>query len=132
MTAHEAPAAVPAAGFAPRLAPPYYAVVFCSQRTGPDAGYAQAAAQMVELAALQPGYLGMESAREGDGLGLTVSYWRSLEDISAWRRHAEHSLIREQGRAGWYSHYELRIARVERAYGWDAADGPAAPVVSPV
>lgn len=114
-------------GFAGRPQPPYYAVIFTSQRTVGDAGYADAADRMVELAALQPGFLGVESARGADGLGLTVSYWRSLEDIAAWRRHIEHAPVREQGRAQWYQHYELRIARVERAYGWDMADGAGDP-----
>lgn len=108
-------------GFAPRPEPPYYAVIFTSQRSAVEAGYAEMAERMVALAAEQPGYLGVESARDAGGLGITVSYWQTVEDIAAWRRHAEHTLAREQGRAEWYTHYELRIARVERAYGWDAA-----------
>lgn len=107
-------------GFAPRPHPPYYAVIFTSQRTPGDAGYGEMADRMVALAAQQPGYLGVESARGTDGLGITVSYWRSLDDIAAWRRHIEHVAARDQGRAQWYAHYELRIAKVERAYGWDA------------
>lgn len=110
-------------GFAPRPEPPYYAVIFTSLRTpDDDAGYAAAAARMGALAAQQPGYLGVESARGADGLGITVSYWQSLEAIQAWRAHIEHSAIREQGRAAWYEHYELRVAKVERAYGWSRRD----------
>ena len=108
---------------APRFDPPYYAVIFTSQRSGVDEGYEAMAAHMMALAALQPGYLGVESARGADGLGITVSYWRTPDDIAAWRRHAEHTAARNDGRARWYSHYELRVARVERAYGWDAASG---------
>ena len=115
------------AGIAPRPAPPYYAVIFTSQRTPADADYGATAERMGELAALQPGYLGVESARGADGLGITVSYWRSLEDIAAWRRQAEHQLARERGRADWYEGYALRIARVERAYGWERADGGSDP-----
>lgn len=111
--------------FAPRPEPPYYAVIFTNQRTAMDDGYGARADRMSELAAQQPGYLGMEHARGDDGLGITVSYWRSLDDIAAWRRHAEHTDARNDGRAGWYSHYELRIAKVERAYGWDASEVPA-------
>lgn len=110
--------------------PPYYAVIFCSQRTPvtPDDGYGEMAARMAALAAVQPGYLGVESARGADGLGLTVSYWRSLEDIRAWRAVTEHAAARDQGRRDWYRHYELRIAKVERHYGWDALDGLADPL----
>ena len=73
--------------------------------------------RMVELAAQQPGYLGVESVRGSDGLGITVSYWRDEAAILAWRRHAEHTLARERGRQQWYEHFELRVAKVERAYG---------------
>ncbi|MEH0166513.1 antibiotic biosynthesis monooxygenase [Paucibacter sp. JuS9] len=113
-------------GFAPRPEPPYYAVIFTSLRTQNDAaGYAEAAERMAALAAEQPGYLGVESTRGADGLGITVSYWASLEAIQAWRTHIEHTAIREQGRAQWYEHYELRVARIERAYGWSRSEGPA-------
>ena len=110
--------------FAPRPEPPYYAVIFSSQRTEGDQGYAETAEHMAELAAQQPGYLGMESARDAGGPGITVSYWRSTADIVAWGRQSEHAAGRAQGRATWYSHHGLRIAQVERAYGWDRADGP--------
>lgn len=97
--------------------PPYYAVIFSSLRTPGDQGYEQMAARMVELAARQPGFLGAESTRGADGFGITVSYWRSEEDIAAWRQHAEHRVAQEGGRKLWYEHYELRVARVERAWG---------------
>ena len=110
--------------------PQYYAVIFCSQRTEatPGDGYGEMAERMVALAAAQPGYLGVESARGADGLGITVSYWRSLEDIRAWRAVSEHQAARDQGRRDWYRHYELRIAKVERHYSWDEADGTGDPV----
>ena len=96
-----------------------YAVIFISQRTasGQDS-YGVTADRMVELAAQQPGYIGVRSTRADDGLGITVSYWRSLDDIGHWRRHAEHTLARDHGRAEWYEHYELQIAKIERAYDW--------------
>jgi len=101
--------------------PPYYAVVFGSQRSPADApGYAAAADRMVELAAQQPGYLGAISSRGADGFGITVSYWASEADIARWRADAEHTLAREQGRAHWYTQYTLQVARVERAYDWAA------------
>lgn len=103
--------------------PPYYAVIFTSQRTSVDRGYEGMADRMVELAAAQPGYLGMDSARGANGLGITVSYWRSAEDIAAWRRHAEHRIARDTGRSDWYAHYTLRVAKVERAYAWQRSDG---------
>jgi heme-degrading monooxygenase HmoA len=110
--------------FAPRPEPPYYAVIFTSQRTDSDLGYEAAAQRMAELAAQQSGYLGIESTRDEAGLGITVSYFKTLQDIAAWRSQGEHAAVRDQGRAKWYSHYELRVAKVERAYGWDLADKP--------
>ena len=97
--------------------PPYYAVIFTSRRTEGDRGYGTMAEKMAALAAQQPGYLGIETCRDAEGFGITVSYWRSEEDIRAWKRNAEHALARERGRTGRYEHYELRVAKVERAYG---------------
>ena len=110
------------ARFADTPAPPYYAVMFTSLRNGADAeGYAEAAERMLELAAQQPGYLGVESVRGADGVGITISYWRSENDILAWKHQAEHAATRARGRADWYERYELRVAKVERAYGWTRA-----------
>ena len=96
---------------------PYYAVIFTSLRTDIDQGYGDMAARMVALAAEQPGFLGVESAREG--VGITVSYWQSLEAIKAWKAHAEHQIAQKTGRSDWYRQYKTRIAKVERDYGFD-------------
>jgi heme-degrading monooxygenase HmoA len=99
--------------------PPYYAVIFASLRNKQDdAGYAAAAERMAQLASEQPGYLGVDSVRDAIGIGITVSYWSTEAAIAAWRRHAEHTLAREQGRKSWYAEYELRVAKIERAYGF--------------
>ena len=98
-------------------APPYYAVIFSSRRTPIDEGYGAMALRMVEQAAGQPGFLGFESARGTDGLGITVSYWDSVDAIAAWKANAEHRAAQSSGRRKWYQHFEVRIARVERAYG---------------
>jgi len=105
-------------GFATLPAPPYYAVIFSSRRNADDAeGYDAAAQRMVELAAQQSGFLGVESTRGADGFGITVSYWESEAAIASWKRQAEHAATRAYGREHWYEHYELRVAKVERAYG---------------
>ncbi|HVI60372.1 MAG TPA: antibiotic biosynthesis monooxygenase [Luteimonas sp.] len=109
--------------FASLPAPPYYAVIFSSRRRDGDDGYAAASDRMVELARQQPGFLGVESTRGADGFGITVAYWDSEDAIRAWRLHAEHAAARERGRAQWYAHFEIRVARVERAYGWDLDGG---------
>lgn len=101
--------------------PPYYAVIFTSLRTADDRGYGDMAKRMVELAVQQPGFLGVESARTSDGLGITVSYWSSEEAIAAWKAHAEHQAAQEGGKRIWYADYHLRVAKVERAYGKAAA-----------
>jgi len=117
----------PATPFARLPEPPYFAVIFSSVRSeGGQQAYDEASQRMLELAAQQPGYLGVESARGADGFGITVSYWRTEEAIQAWRRHAEHTLVRERGRSDWYRHFEVRVARVERAYG-GAARSPVHP-----
>lgn len=96
--------------------PPYYAVIFTSVRDARAGdGNEAAAARMLELAARQPGFLGVESARED--LGITVSYWADEASIAAWRQEAEHRWAQEEGRTRWYERYAVRVARVERAYG---------------
>lgn len=105
-------------GFARLPAPPYYAVIFSSRRNDTDeSGYAATAAHLFDTVQRQPGFLGAESTRGADGFGITVAYFDSEASIAAWRNHAEHAAARERGRTQWYDHFELRIARVERAYG---------------
>jgi heme-degrading monooxygenase HmoA len=96
--------------------PPYYAVIFTSLRTEGDNGYADMATKMVELAAQQSGFLGIESARED--LGITVSYWSDLESIRNWKTNAEHLQAQRQGREQWYASFKVRISKVERDYGF--------------
>ena len=97
--------------------PPYYAVVATTVRTAGDQGYGDMAAAMLDLARQQPGFLGVESVRNADGQGITVSYWKDPDSIAAWRKHSEHREAQQRGRNEWYAGYSIRIARVERAYG---------------
>jgi heme-degrading monooxygenase HmoA len=109
--------------FASLPAPPYYAVIFTNQRGKADpAGYAATADRMVELAALQPGFLGVESTRDAEGFGITVSYWADEASIRAWKANAEHRIAQETGMERWYEHYETRVAKVERAYASKATE----------
>ena len=95
------------------------AVIFVSIRNDTDTtDYAEAAAAMDALAAAQPGYRGVDSAREAGGMGITVSYWADDAAAIAWRDHPEHGAIRERGRARWYDSYSVNVARIERAYAW--------------
>jgi heme-degrading monooxygenase HmoA len=105
--------------FAPLPAPPYYVVCFSSIRSGGDNGYGDMADRMVALAACQPGYLGIESARDADGFGITNSYWKDEDSLRAWKRDVDHLAAQREGRARWYEHYQVRIAAVTRAYGSD-------------
>lgn len=96
--------------------PPYYAVVFTSLLGANDPeGYAKMANKMVELAALQPGFLGIESAREQ--VGITVSYWENLESIKMWKKNLEHMEAQKAGREKWYTQFRVRIAKIEKDYG---------------
>jgi heme-degrading monooxygenase HmoA len=107
--------------------PPYFAVVFSSVRTGEDAaGYEAMANRMVELAATMPGFLGIESARGEDGLGITVSYWATEQAIRDWQQHTDHLVAQRLGREKWYERFELRVCRVDRAYGFHKAAEPSA------
>ncbi len=94
--------------------PPYYAVIFSSLQSDDTEGYAEMAEKMEALAKQQPGYLGIESARSD--IGITVSYWRDLESIREWKKHAEHLVAQTAGRSRWYTDYTVRIALIEREY----------------
>lgn len=95
------------------------AVIFVSTRTDSDAeGYAAAAAAMDRLAAKQPGYCGIDSARGADGIGITVSWWADDASALAWRAHPDHARIRDRGRAEWYAQYAVAVASVGRSYKW--------------
>ena len=97
--------------------PPYYAVIFTSERTERDDGYAEMAAEMEKLVSTQPGFLGAESAR--DGLGITVSYWESLEAIQNWKQNERHVIAQRKGATEWYQRYKTRVCKVERDYGYE-------------
>ena len=96
--------------------PPYYAVIFTSHRTEGDNGYGEMTRKMVELASKQPGFLGVESARES--VGITVSYWTDVQSIKAWKQNAEHILAQRKGKQIWYAEFKARISKVERDYGF--------------
>lgn len=98
---------------------PYYAVIFTSIRTASDLGYADMAEQMLQLASLQQGFLGVDSARED--VGITVSYWASLEDIKNWKLQIDHTLARQLGRKKWYASYTVRICEVLKEYSFTAS-----------
>jgi heme-degrading monooxygenase HmoA len=93
--------------------PPYYAAIFTSERTEGDNGYGVMAEKMAELASQQPGFLGVESARDSE-LGITVSYWDSLEAIKDWKDHATHQIVQQRGKTEWYKTFGLRVCKVER------------------
>jgi len=97
--------------------PPYFAVIFTSTRTDGGDGYSQMADKMVELAAKQEGFLGVESAREE--IGITVSYWKDLDSIKNWKNNVDHLEAQEKGKTDWYALFKVRIAKVERDYGFE-------------
>tara|TARA_R110002073_G_scaffold6370_2_gene37711 strand:- start:28075 stop:28386 length:312 start_codon:yes stop_codon:yes gene_type:complete len=93
---------------------PYYAVIFTSIVTKNTEGYSEMAIKMEDLAKTQSGFLGIESAREA--VGITVSYWESLEAIKAWKQNSEHLIAQQKGREQWYSWYNTKICKVEHEY----------------
>lgn len=104
--------------------PPYYAVIFTSRLAAAAHGYDQVAERMVALSAKYPGFLGIDSARGADGVGITVSYWRDEASILAWKNDPEHRKAQRGGRENWYERYEVRSAKVERAYGFAREASP--------
>jgi heme-degrading monooxygenase HmoA len=109
--------------FAATPKPPYYIVAFSSARTDGDNGYGAMADRMEEMALAQDGCLGIESARGSDGFGITNAFFRDEQSIIAWKNVVAHLAAQKLGRERWYKHYEVRVARVERAYSFDLTEG---------
>lgn len=109
--------------FATLPAPPYYVVCFSSARTDVDNGYGDMADAMGDLASQQPGFLGVESTRGADGFGITNSYWADEASIRNWKTVVDHLTAQREGRKQWYNHYDVRVAKVERAYSFDKTNG---------
>lgn len=114
--------------FAATPKPPYYAVIFSNQIDSMPEGYAETADLMVRLAQDSPGFLGIESTRNAEGFGITVSYWKDETSIATWKRQADHQHAQEKGHTTWYSHFELRVAHVDRAYSGPTHQGPEADI----
>ncbi len=103
--------------FAPLPDPPYYAVIFAAQRSAEgEPGYAAMAARIADLALAHPGCLGMETTRDAEGFGITVSYFRDEDAVRSWKADAKHLIAQQLGKERWYTHYRLRVAKVERHY----------------
>lgn len=97
---------------------PYYAVIFTSTQNETIEGYSEMANKMEELAKQQPGFIGLDSAR--NDVGITVSYWESLDAIKNWKQQSEHLIAQQKGRQEWYSWYHVRICKVEREYEFNS------------
>lgn len=108
--------------FASLPAPPYYVVTFSSTRTEGDNGYGNMAERMVDLARQQPGFLGVESARDANGFGITNSYWRDEQSIIAWKQVVDHLVAQRLGQQRWYSHYDVRVGKIERSYSFSKTE----------
>ncbi|WP_044640666.1 antibiotic biosynthesis monooxygenase family protein [Risungbinella massiliensis] len=96
--------------------PPYFAVIFTSNRTEGDHGYGAMSDEIEALAKEQPGFLGVESVRDSSGYGITISYWESEKAIRDWKQHTQHKIAQDKGKAEWYRNYKVRICKVERDY----------------
>lgn len=94
--------------------PNYYAVIFTSTQTETIEGYSEMAEKMENLAKQQKGFIGIDSAR--NQVGITVSYWESLEAIKNWKAHTEHLFAQQKGHEQWYNWYNVRICKVEHEY----------------
>lgn len=99
-----------------RIEAPYYAVIFTSLKKSDSEAYNKMAERMEKLSAEQDGFLGIQSARGANGLGITVSYWKSLDAVAKWKTNAEHREAQATGKTDWYAGYEVRICKVEREY----------------
>lgn len=108
--------------FASLPPPPYYVVTFSSTRTDGDHGYGAMAERMGDLARQQPGFLGIESARDSSGFGITNSYWQDEQSIIAWKQVVDHLVAQRLGQQRWYTRYNVRVGRIERSYSFSTTE----------
>lgn len=102
-----------------QISPPYVAVIFSSKRTScGDEEYASMSQQMLDAVASQPGFLGVESVRDHEGNGITVSYWTDLDAVRQWAKFPDHLKAQAAGKSGWYSEFEVRICQVKKSWNW--------------
>lgn len=99
--------------------PPYYAVIFTSIKSENIEGYREMSQKMDELAEQQEGFLGQDTANSE--IGVSVSYWKDLESIKKWKENTDHQMAIKMGRKQWYKCYNVRVAKVEREYGFEKA-----------
>lgn len=95
---------------------PYYAVIFTSLLHQTDEEYMGLDDKLMKLAQERDGFLGMDSARSG--LGISVSYWKTLEDIKEWSQNLQHIDAKTKGKERWYESYNVKICKVEKEYGF--------------
>ena len=112
---------LPALGSGSTPEPPYYVAIFTSQRSEDTNGFEEMAERMVELVRQQPGFLAMDSAGGANGIDIVISYWKDEESIRHWKQQMDHLKAQKSGRQRWMKNYQVRIGRVERAYGFDTA-----------
>ena len=93
---------------------PYYVVIFTSTQKEYIEGYQEMAIKMEELAKTQDGFIGMNSVK--NDVGITISYWTSLEAIKNWKQNSDHLIAQQNGRNQWYNWYSVTICKVEREY----------------
>jgi heme-degrading monooxygenase HmoA len=98
---------------------PYYAVIFTSKKSTAELAYDEMSNQMLELSKKQNGFIGIESVRGVDGVGITISYWQTLEDIAAWKNNSQHLVAQKLGQTKWYEYYKVKICKVEREYSME-------------
>jgi uncharacterized protein len=95
-----------------------WAVSFANGRPTTDAaasdGYSEMGDEMSTLAAQQPGFIGVDSVRDGEGVGITVSRWSSIAAMVSWRKVVAHQGAQASGRERWYDWYRSDVARVDR------------------
>lgn len=123
-------AQLPTFGLGTTPEPPYYVAIFGYERTEGDHGYDAMAERLAELVQQQPGFLAVESVQGADGISMVVVYWKDAESIAKWKQHSVHLEAQNQGRQRWYKRYQVRVARVEQAYGFVAPQAMPAPAAT--
>jgi heme-degrading monooxygenase HmoA len=103
---------------------PHVVCIFRSIRTDHSTKeYEEWSNRMDDLVATMPGYIGHSSFRDdATHKGVTVSYFRSMAELVAWKQVPEHLEAQALGRAVFYLEYEIEVAEIVRHYEWKSSD----------
>jgi heme-degrading monooxygenase HmoA len=84
-------------------------------RPGLQDEYVALVERMRDLAVKMPGYISHKGFWAEDGERVTIVEFESEDAQRAWRMHPEHVAAQRQGRAQFYTEYDIKVCELKYA-----------------